>query len=111
MGVYGYILIGIAVRTSDADDLSLLSPWLMNFDPMTLDLVKQSSKVGLHVNIKKTKVLSLTDHHTPPICINEQNIGGIEQFLDLGSAVSNDGDTELDIASRINSAVLPKIES
>lgn len=54
------------------------------------------------INTTKTKVLFLKIHSTLHICINGQNIEGVDQFLYLGIVVSVDGGTELDIARRIS---------
>lgn len=52
-----------------------------------------SKIVGLKTNNNKTKVLSLKDHRTLPICINRQNIKAVESLVYLGSAIFADGDT------------------
>lgn len=61
---------------------------LMDFGQMTLDLKKETSRVGYKINTNKTKVLGLICCWPLPICIN-------------GSA--NDG-TELKVAKHLNSA-------
>lgn len=75
---------------------------------MTLDFEREASRVALKIN---TEVLNLAAHLTP-ICITEQNIVGIGQFVLLH--VSANLATDFDSTRRINSvgsafAVLHKI--
>lgn len=70
---------------------------------MGLGLEKEVSRGGLTINPNKIKVVSLTDHRTPPICIYGQKMEGVDQFVCLVIMVSADGGTELDVARRVNS--------
>lgn len=42
---------------------------------------REEASEGLNINTYKKKVLSFTSHPTLPICDNEQNIEGVNQFL------------------------------
>lgn len=53
---------------------------------------------GLKTNSNEVKVIILSIHRTIAICINEQNIGGVERFVYLGSVTP----AELAVAPRIN---------
>lgn len=76
-----------------ADDMCLLSHWVMGFEQQALDLEKEASRVGLEINPNKIEAISLTDHHTLPICINGQSILFADQFVYLERVVSANYDT------------------
>lgn len=59
---------------------------------MALDTQKEANR-GLKININTIKVL----------CINGQNIEGVDRLLYLGSVTRIDGGTEFDVARRISS--------
>lgn len=74
-----------------ADDICLQR--VVDFNQMLLNLERDASRVRLKIN--KIKVLSLTGLS---ICINGQNIEGVDQSVHSSSVVSTDGDIELNTA-------------
>lgn len=52
-------------------------PW-----PINSGFERRGNRVGLRINTNKTNVVSLTGDHSLPICINEQNVESITQFVD-----------------------------
>lgn len=55
-------------------------PWHL-FVLTGMDLENELNRATLTVNANKTKVPSLTDQRTPPICMNEQNIEDVDQLV------------------------------
>jgi hypothetical protein len=65
--------------------------------------VEQSQKVGLSVNIEKTKDLCVNNRITEAFKIGEA-IERVDDFLYLGSKIDANGGTLLDVQQRINKA-------
>ena len=65
----------------------------------------ETAKVGLKINISKTKEIRI---HTPinqPLLLNDQQIEQVSEFPYLGSIISRDnGGTDTDVAERIKKA-------
>jgi hypothetical protein len=68
------------------------------------DLVEESQKVGLRVNIKKTKDLCVNSRTTEAFRIGEEAIERVDEFLYLGSKIDENGGTLLEFQQRINKA-------
>lgn len=69
-----------------AQHICLLSHRVIDLAQIALDLKKKAGS-RLCLNTNKTKILSLTCHCPLPICINDQNIEGLEQFIYPGKVV------------------------
>jgi hypothetical protein len=67
------------------------------------NLVEESQKVGLSVNIEKTKDLRVNNRITEAFEIGEA-IERVDNFLYLGSKIDENGGTLLDVQQRINKA-------
>ena len=67
------------------------------------DLTKEAGKIGLAINIKKTKALKLNTEKKP-FMLKEERIEDVENFVYLGSKVTIDGGTMQDMAQRIQKA-------
>lgn len=52
-------------------------------------------------------ILDVTDHDTLLICINEQNLGIVEQFVYLGILISVEDGIESDVVRYLNNAKSP----
>ena len=87
-----------------ADDIVLMSHRLKDIQDKTNDLVKESKKVGLKVNIAKTKELRINNNSAEPIKINDEIVETVTNFTYLGSNVSKDGGCQKDVELRINKA-------
>ena len=87
-----------------ADDIVLLSHNFGDMQAKLDDLVRESQKVGLRVNIEKTKDLRVNSRTTAAFRIGEEVIERVDDFLYLGSKIDEDGGTLLDIQQRINKA-------
>ena len=62
------------------------------------------AKIGLRINCEKTKAMQIGPGEHPPILIMQQNVDYVEEFPYLGSYMSSDGDSELDVRTRIGKA-------
>ena len=87
-----------------ADDLALLSHTQAQMQEKTSKIAENSSKVGLHINVAKTKLMKLNTKSTRAVKIDEEPIEEVDKFTYLGSVVTPTGGTEEDINSRINKA-------
>jgi hypothetical protein len=65
------------------------------------DLTKEAGKVGLAINLKKTKALRVNTNKTEPFMLGDESIEDVESFVYLGSKVTKDGETTQDVAQRI----------
>ena len=87
-----------------ADDLALLSHTERHIQSKTSNLQKNSSILGLKININKTEALSLNTSEPPNIELNGQQISCISSFTYLGSIVTSDGGAEQEIKTRLGKA-------
>ncbi|GBP16132.1 Putative uncharacterized transposon-derived protein F52C9.6 [Eumeta japonica] len=69
-----------------ADDLVLLSETVNEMQSMIESLQKASTKVGLEMNLMKTKII--TNSRIRPITINDNPIEYVENYIYLGKRVS-----------------------
>ena len=87
-----------------ADDLALLSHTQAQMQDKTSKIAENSSKVGLHINVAKTKLMKLNAKSTNAIKIGDSTIEEVDKFTYLGSVVTPTGGTEEDVNARINKA-------
>jgi hypothetical protein len=66
--------------------------------------VEESQKVGLRVNIEKTKDLRVNSRVTEAFRIGEEAIQRVDDFLYLGAKIDENGGTILNVQQRINKA-------
>jgi hypothetical protein len=87
-----------------ADDIVLLSHNFGDMQAKLNNLVDESQKVGLRVNIEKTKDLRVNSRTTEAFRIGEKVIERVDDLLYLGSKIDENGGTLLDVQQRINKA-------
>jgi Reverse transcriptase (RNA-dependent DNA polymerase)/Domain of unknown function (DUF6451) len=87
-----------------ADDVVLMSHRLKDMQDKANDLVKEAAKVGLKINIAKTKELRINNNTTEPIYVNGEEIERVADFTYLGANVSTDGGCQKDVEQRISKA-------
>jgi hypothetical protein len=68
------------------------------------DLIKEVGKVGLAINIKKTKALRVNTSKTEPFMLGGESIEDVDSFVYLVSKVTKDGGAMQDVAQRIKKA-------
>ena len=63
----------------------------------TGDLIKEAGKVGLAINMKKTKALRVNTSKTESFMLGGESID-VDNFVYLGSKVTKDGGAAQDVA-------------
>ena len=88
-----------------ADDISLLSTNARHLQQKANVLNENAKKAGLHINMKKTKVmhLNLTESH-PQIRIDGEELEAMDDFTYRGSNISAENSVQKYISARINKA-------
>ncbi len=87
-----------------ADDIVLHSHNFGDMQAKLNNLVEESQKVGLRVNIEKTKDFRVNSRTTEAFRIGEEAIERVDNFLYLGSKIDENGGTLLDVQQTINKA-------
>ncbi len=87
-----------------ADDLALLSHTCTQMQEKTSILEEEADKVGLHINVGKTKLLKINSTSSNNIKLKSGEIEEVSSFTYLGSIVDTVGGTEQDIKTRIGKA-------
>lgn len=87
-----------------ADDKCELSHRIDDIQSKIDDLASESAKVGLKINISKTKEIRINVQSTQPINVGNQVIESVQKFQYLGSMIDTSGGALLDVESRIRKA-------
>jgi len=87
-----------------ADDLALLAHRLQHMQEKMTALKEASQRVGLQISQEKTKVLQINTRQQEAIVIEDKVVEEVEEFVYLGSVISQTGGTEEDVRSRIRKA-------
>ena len=81
--------------TSDADDTTLMAESEEELKSLLMKVKEESEKVGLKLNIQKTKIMA-----SGPITswqIDKETMGKVTNFIFLGSKITADGDCSHEI--------------
>ena len=84
-----------------ADDTTLLEEREQNLEYLVQRVIEESERMGLYLNIKKTKVMTTAGNGTVHIIIDNEGIEPVQDFLCLGSKIYRSGELELEIKRRI----------
>jgi hypothetical protein len=87
-----------------ADDIALLSHAARQLQQKTNRLASYGEQIGLKVNGKKTKVMTVNVQRPVNITVGEEPIELVKAFTYLGSVVTEEGGAEEDIKSRLGKA-------
>ena len=87
-----------------ADDIALLSHRHQDMQEKTEQLVSTAAMLGLKVNASKTKITKLNSRTEGKITLEGTDIKEVEEFVYLGSKITTDGNSELDVNARIAKA-------
>ena len=71
-------------------------------DPACINI--EAGKVGLAINVKKTKALRVNTSKTESFILGSESIEDVDSFVYLGSKVTKDGGAAQDVAQRIQKA-------
>jgi hypothetical protein len=87
-----------------ADDTVLIAGNEENLQKMIDTVSRESIKMGLSLNVKKSECMSISKNKSPPTCnvnINGEPIKQVVRFTYLGSTITSDGRCDEDILKRI----------
>ena len=87
-----------------ADDLALLSSRWSHAQEKLNRLDQFGRKVGLKINVEKTKVLRYNPGRLDPLTIEEREVDDVDSFVYLGAKVDKQGGTASDIRARLGKA-------
>ncbi len=87
-----------------ADDLSLLSHTGRDMKEKTNRLRDYAEQVGLKINAKKTKLMTIQTDRDINLELNNEKIEKVEKFTYLGAVLTRDGGSREDIIMRIRKA-------
>ena len=84
-----------------ADDLSILDESVSKMNELLEVLRVQGARIGLKINVKKTKSLRLGISEDEKVTLGNEKIDQVGSFTYLGSIISKDGGSSEDVKSRI----------
>jgi hypothetical protein len=87
-----------------ADDICLLAHSIQATQIMFERIEKEAAKVGLKINVNKSKEMCIAMNNNETLCIHSETIERVTQFAYLGSIIDNTGGTEADIMAHIRKA-------
>lgn len=87
-----------------ADDICLLAHRFDDIEQKLICLDTNARKVGLKININKTKLMRIGTSNSTPLSLNGVVIEDVDTFCYLGSRITKDGGSGMDIRDRINKA-------
>jgi len=88
-----------------ADDTVLLSESWAGMQTMTSSLEKEAKKVGLIMNVAKTKIMTVGNwSESAKITVENEVLQECEEFCYLGSTINQDGGCEREITIRLGKA-------
>ena len=87
-----------------ADDVALLSSTRQHIQEKTNRMNEAAKRVGLKINLGKTKVLRINAKNQTEISIDGQDIEDVQDFTYLGAKVCQEGGGMEDLKSRLSKA-------
>ena len=76
-----------------ADDTTLLAESEQELEYLIRRVKEESERMGLHLNIKKTKIMTTADNGTAHIIIDNEKIESVQDFVFLGSKINRSGES------------------
>ena len=90
-----------------ADDIALLSSRYVDIEDKTSRLVEEAARVGLKINLKKSKVMRINARNDQRIKVNDEQVDDVEEFLYLGALLDKEGGATKDIQQRLSKVGQP----
>jgi hypothetical protein len=87
-----------------ADDICLLAHKYKDIQAKLTQLHEELQKVGLSINISKTKEIRANVRNNTEIKLQDKVVERVDRFTYLGSVVTKNGGTEEDVLNRISKA-------
>ena len=91
-------------RVTNADDVVLIAGTMEELQKLVNRVKKESEKVGLLLNVKKTKVMKVqrhTEENDSSILVNNEAVENVDKFTYLGAVFTNTYDDSTEIRRRI----------
>ena len=87
-----------------ADDIVLLGHRHQDIQSKTNDVATIGRQVGLNINTDKTKLMKINARLDQQLTIDNNNIEEVQEFVYLGSKITTDGNSEMDVLHRLSKA-------
>ncbi len=87
-----------------ADDIVLISSTKKQIQEKTTRLNEEAKRVGLKVNVDKTKIMRINAKYQDRIVIDGNRLDDVEEFSYLGATISKDGGGTRDMKNRLSKA-------
>ena len=87
-----------------ADDIVLLAYRHQDIQRKTNDVALIGREVGLNINADKTKLMKINARSEQQVTIDNNNIEEVQEFVYLGSKITTDGHSEMDVLYRLSKA-------
>ena len=87
-----------------ADDIVLLAHRHQDIQRKTNDVALIGRQVGLYINTDKTKLMKINARSDQQVTIDNKNIEEVQEFVYLGSKITTDGNSEMDVLHRLSKA-------
>ena len=84
-----------------ADDTTLLEEIEQDLEYLVRRVKEESERMGLYLNIKKTKVMTTTDYGTVHIIVDNERIEPVQDLLFFGSKIDRSGELGPETKRRI----------
>lgn len=84
-----------------ADDTTLLAESVQDLEDLILRVKEESERMGLYLNVKKTKIMTTASNGQVHIAIDGEEIEVVKDFIFLGSIIEQDGGCTSEIKRRI----------
>ena len=83
-----------------ADKIALLSSRYVHIEDKTSRLVDEAARVGLKINVKKSKVMRISARNDQRMKVNDEQVDDIKEFLYLGALLDEEGGAAAKLAGR-----------
>ena len=87
-----------------ADDIVLLAHRHRDIQMKTNDVALIGRQVGLNINTDKTKLMRINARLDQQVTVDNKNIEEVQEFVYLGSKITTDGNSEMDVLHRLSKA-------
>ena len=96
--------MGTVLDLDYADDLSILDESVSKINELLEVLQVQGARIGLKINVKRTKSLELAISEDEKAMLGNEKIDQVGSFTNLGSIITTDGGSREDVKSRMTKA-------
>uniref|UniRef100_A0A914X6Y4 Reverse transcriptase domain-containing protein n=1 Tax=Plectus sambesii TaxID=2011161 RepID=A0A914X6Y4_9BILA len=90
-----------------ADDTTLLAENERDLEYLVRRVKEENERMGLYLNVKKTKVMTTASNGTVRITIDNKDFELVQDFLFLGSKIDRGGDSGPEVKQRIALMLFP----